>query len=95
MSDPNDDRAGQFLLRDDETLSGVLDRYTAVAEETERLAATLDLETAHALPEAPWCPPGVSWTVRRVLVHILAETAQHAGHADIIREAIDGRKTMG
>jgi hypothetical protein len=30
-----------------------------------------------------------------VFVHIVAETAQHAGHADIIRESIDGQKTMG
>jgi hypothetical protein len=30
-----------------------------------------------------------------VLLHILAETAQHAGHADIIRETIDGAKSMG
>jgi len=33
--------------------------------------------------------------VRRVFLHIAAETAQHAGHADIIRETIDGQKTMG
>ena len=39
--------------------------------------------------------PGASWSARRVLLHIVAETAQHAGHADIIREAIDGQKTMG
>jgi hypothetical protein len=30
-----------------------------------------------------------------VFLHIIAETAQHAGHADIIREALDGAKTMG
>jgi hypothetical protein len=30
-----------------------------------------------------------------VLVHVLAETAQHSGHADIIRESLDGAKTMG
>jgi hypothetical protein len=30
-----------------------------------------------------------------VLMHIIAETAQHAGHADILREAIDGAKSMG
>ena len=29
------------------------------------------------------------------LLHIVAETAQHAGHADIIRESIDGAKSMG
>ena len=31
----------------------------------------------------------------RVFLHIVAETAQHAGHADILRETIDGQKTMG
>ena len=36
-----------------------------------------------------------SWTARRVLLHVIAETSQHAGHADIIRESIDGQKTMG
>lgn len=35
------------------------------------------------------------WSARRVLMHIIAETAQHAGHADILREAIDGAKSMG
>ena len=32
---------------------------------------------------------------RRTLLHIATETAQHAGHADIIRESLDGAKTMG
>jgi hypothetical protein len=30
-----------------------------------------------------------------VFLHILAEMTQHAGHADILRETIDGQKTMG
>jgi hypothetical protein len=30
-----------------------------------------------------------------VLLHVLAEASQHAGHADVLREAIDGQKTMG
>ena len=47
------------------------------------------------LPEAPWYEPGANWSARRVLLHIIAETSQHAGHADIIREALDGAKTMG
>ncbi len=38
---------------------------------------------------------GACWSDRRALLHIIAETAQHAGHADIIREAIDGAKSMG
>jgi uncharacterized damage-inducible protein DinB len=85
-----------FRMVEGETLAGLLDRYEAVAAETDRLVATLpDLDVAHPLPTAPWYEPGASWSVRRVLLHIIAETAQHAGHADIIRETIDGQKTMG
>jgi hypothetical protein len=58
--------------------------------------ATLpDLDASHPLPQAPWFEPGAHWSARRTLLHILAETSQHAGHADILREAIDGQKTMG
>ena len=78
-----------------ETLAGLLARYDEVAAETDKLAETLDLDTSHPLPQAPWFEPGASWSVRRVLLHVIAETAQHAGHADIIRETIDGQKTMG
>ena len=46
------------------------------------------------LPKAPWHEPGTSWSVRRVVLHIIAETAQHAGHADILREHIDGATSM-
>jgi hypothetical protein len=58
--------------------------------------ATLpDLDVSHPLPAAPWFPPGARRSARRVFLHIIAETAQHAGHADILRESIDGQKTMG
>jgi hypothetical protein len=53
------------------------------------------LDDGHALPEAPWFEPGAVWSARQVLLQILAETAQHCGHADIIRETLDGQKTMG
>ena len=59
------------------------------------MAGGLDLDSAQPLPEAPWFPPNATRSARRVLVHIVGETAQHAGHADIIRETIDGQKTMG
>lgn len=86
----------QFQLLPGETLAGVLERYATVAAETDRLVATLpDLDVAHPLPPAPWFPPGSTRSARRAFVHIVAETAQHAGHADIIRETIDGAKTMG
>lgn len=89
-------RARSFDLLPDETLAGVLADYDEVAARTDELVATLpDLDAAWPLPQAPWFEAGASWSARRVLAHILAETAQHAGHADILREAIDGQKTMG
>jgi uncharacterized damage-inducible protein DinB len=89
-------RAEEFRLLPGETLPGVLAAYAAVAERTGDLVRTLpDLNAAHPLPEAPWNPPGECWTARKVLMHIMTETAQHAGHADIIRESLDGAKTMG
>lgn len=85
-----------FRMVEGETLAGLLERYEEVARTTDELVATLpDLDSSHPLPVAPWFEQGANWSVRRVLLHIIAETSQHAGHADILREAIDGSKTMG
>ncbi len=79
-----------------ETLADVLADYEAVARHTDDLVAALpDLDADHALPEAPWFEPGARWSARRVFLHVLAETAQHAAHHDILRETIDGQKTRG
>ncbi len=98
-SDPTPELVEQysagFRLLPDETLQGVLARYDEVARRTDELVATVDLDLSHPLPEAPWFPKGARRTARRAFLHIIAETAQHAGHADIIRESLDGRKTMG
>jgi hypothetical protein len=85
----------EFRLLPDETLADVLAAYEKVAARTDALVESLDLDTAYPLPPAPWFAPGATRTVRRVFLHIVAETAQHSGHADIIRETIDGQKTMG
>jgi uncharacterized damage-inducible protein DinB len=91
-----EDWAAQFRMGPDETLAGLLERYREVAARTDELVASLpDLDVAHPLPEAPWFEPGAVRSARRVLLHIVAETAQHAGHADIIRESLDGARTMG
>ena len=86
----------QFQLLDAESLAGVLADYELAGAATDELLRTIpDLNASHPLPAAPWFPPGERWTARRVLMHVIAETAQHAGHADIIRESIDGAKSMG
>jgi hypothetical protein len=99
--DPSDTETGArwasgFQMLPGETLAGLLAEYDEVARQTDDLVATLpDLDSSQPLPAAPWFPPGARWTARRVLLHVIAETAQHAGHADIIRESLDGAKTMG
>lgn len=88
------DHRNNFQMLPGETLAGVLEGYERVAARSEEIiAAVPDLSATHPLPEAPWNEPGAVRTVRRVLMHVIAETAQHAGHADILREALDGRKS--
>jgi uncharacterized damage-inducible protein DinB len=88
--------AAQFQLTEADTVAALLDRYAEVAAATDELVRTLpDLDAEQPLPRAPWFQPGASWSARRALLHIIAETAQHAGHADIIRESLDGAKSMG
>ena len=84
-----------FRMLPGETLAGLLEDYEQTAAVTGELMLAADLDAAQPLPDAPWYEPGARWSVRRVLLHLIAETAQHAGHADIIRETIDGSKSMG
>ena len=89
------DWGNNFRLVEGETLAGALETFDQISAATDELVTKLDLDASHPLPEAPWFEPGASWSVRQVVLHLIAETAQHAGHADIIREALDGQKTMG
>lgn len=83
-----------YTVREDETLEVLLERYAASARATEIAVAELDdLDQLIPLPTAPWAPEREWWTARRVLLHIIRETAHHSGHADIIRESIDGANT--
>jgi uncharacterized damage-inducible protein DinB len=90
------DWSAGFRMLEGESLAGLLSDYEKVAHHTSEVVATLpSLDASQPLPEAPWFPPGERWSARRVLLHVLGETAQHAGHADIIRESLDGAKSMG
>jgi len=82
-----------FTLGPDETLVGTLAFYDQVAAETTAAVdAIADLGRAVPVPkDVPWFPPDVeAWSVRWVLLHLIQETARHAGHADIVRETVDG-----
>jgi hypothetical protein len=88
-----DDYELNFRLQPHETLAEVFDLYDEIARETESVIdAIADLGQDVPVPQGvPWYPDDVdAWSVRWVLLHLIAETARHAGHADIVRESIDG-----
>lgn len=82
----------QFRLTDDEAVEDVIALLDEVERETEQIVRDLpDLEVSIPVPDAPWFPKDVKvWSARWILLHVIEELARHAGHADIIREAIDG-----
>jgi uncharacterized damage-inducible protein DinB len=84
-----------FRMLEGETLESLLAAYDEASAATDALVGSVDLDGRQPLPTAPWFEPGATWSARRVFTHLVAETAQHAGHADIIRETIDGQKSMG
>ena len=82
-----------FRLGPDETLAGALAHFDAVAQETVTVIGGIsDLGQAVPVPKGvPWYPDDIdAWSVRWVLLHLIEEIARHAGHADIVRESIDG-----
>ena len=82
-----------FSLAPGETLADVLALYDAAASRTcDVVAGIADLGQPVPVPAGqPWLPQDVeAWSVRWVLLHLVEETARHAGHADIIRESLDG-----
>ncbi len=80
-------RTGEQLLADfDRRVAG----FASLLERIE--AGAIPMDGLVPVPEAPWFPEDLThWEVRWVLLHIATEVARHAGHADIIRESIDGK----
>jgi Protein of unknown function (DUF664) len=82
-----------FTMGPDETLQDLLDASEQVGRETEAtIAGIADLGQAVPVPkDVPFFPKDLdAWEVRWVLLHLIEEIARHAGHADIIREHLDG-----
>jgi uncharacterized damage-inducible protein DinB len=82
----------QFRLAPDRTLADALRTMDDVAAETAAVVRRTSLDADVPVPQGvPWYPDDVdAWTVRWVLLHLVEEIARHAGHADIVRESIDG-----
>lgn len=81
----DDDPEADLRVTDSETAKDLLAFYARARASSDVVIAELDLETH-----------GTAWfgdevTLRWVLIHLIEETARHAGHLDILRELIDGR----
>ena len=80
-----------FQLVGDETVESQLAHWKKVAEETEAYVRSVpSLDDTFPLPPDPWFPPEGRVSLRWLCLHLIRETARHAGHADIIRESLDG-----
>jgi uncharacterized damage-inducible protein DinB len=80
-----------FQLTEGETVEGQLAYYEKVAADTEAFVrAVPSLDDTFPLPNEPWFPPDETVSMRWLVLHLIRETARHAGHADIIRESLDG-----
>lgn len=103
---PKDDRpmeeiiaeyGDQYVMREDETLDGLLEALKRQNTETLRVLGECDFDTPVPVPrDVPWFSQEEDidhWNVRWVILHLIEELNRHAGHADIIRESID-RATM-
>lgn len=80
-------------LREEDTAESLA---AALREAGAALGAALlaaDPATSVPIPRAPWFPTEGEWTVRWVALHLVEELARHAGHADILRESLDGKGT--
>ena len=77
----------------DESVSEIVALYDRACAHSDATIAALPLEAAGRVPH--WPEDKSTTTLGFLLVWVLAETAQHAGHAEIVRELVDGRTAAG
>ena len=83
---------GPFVT--DRPASEVIDEYRQVCADNDALIRDLPLGTAPRF-RPPWLGPEGATDLRWILLHLIEETSRHAGHLDIARELLDGRRGLG
>jgi hypothetical protein len=82
--------SGDMYAAPDESTEYIVALYRRACAHADQTIAELDLDVIGTVPHAPEDAPDKQITLRQALVHEIHETSRHAGHADIIRELIDG-----
>jgi hypothetical protein len=72
----------------EESVASIVALYRHAWEHADATIAALDLDATGAVPW--WHPDRRAVSLQQILVHVIAETHRHAGHADLVRELIDG-----
>jgi hypothetical protein len=88
VEDLGDDPTADLWAAADEPRAGILETYRRVTAHTDETIATLPLDAPGHV--AHWPAERNPVTLHGILVHVIAEIHRHAGHADIVREHIDG-----
>jgi uncharacterized damage-inducible protein DinB len=83
----DEDPDADFRIEPHETTKAILDFYGAKCAMSRQIVAAASLDDISKRKEVP--PEGPP-TLRWILIHMIEETARHNGHADILREQIDG-----
>ncbi len=86
--DTDGDHSAEFAIDDAETVESVIAFYRVEVEEARRVASEAPSLDALSARQTNF---GEHVSLRWIMVHMLEETARHAGHLDLIREEIDGQ----
>ncbi len=84
----------EWQIAPGQAVAAVLDGYRRAMKDSDRLLAELDWDAPNANRKAHWAPDDVA-DVRWVVLHLIEETARHAGHLDAARELLDGQVGRG
>jgi hypothetical protein len=86
---------GDWRVGSDESATDVFERYRDEIRRSNAILAAASLDAAPKQPDPDWAEWGLDFPdVRSVVMHMITETAVHAGHLDAVRELIDGRQWL-
>jgi len=90
-----DGENGDWRVQPDEPVAQVLAAYRSAIARSDEIIAARELDDAPQQPEDWWTDAGLHFPdLRTIVVHVLVETAVHAGHLDAVRELLDGRQHL-